>query len=79
MIVRVISQKDNGDLLCESDLGVIAVDPFVGCAINTDDIIVTGLSMIGKQYNMAEYWRNTSVPECYLCRHFDEIPEGPKQ
>jgi hypothetical protein len=83
MIVRVISQKENGDLLCESHLlGVIAVDPFVGCAIDTDDVIGSGAAMVGKRYNMAEYWLNTCVPECYLCHYFDEIPElseGPKE
>jgi hypothetical protein len=81
MIVHVIAQKPNGDLVCDSAAGRICIDPFVGCAVESEDCMADGAKMIGSRFVMSDYFMS-SIGDTYLCHRFtpcDGMPNAKDQ
>lgn len=76
MIIHVLSQEANGDLLCDSPEGRIWVDPFVTCAVETDDCIAAGRDMIGRRYHMGDYFLSGGS-KTYLCNRWTPLTGPP--
>ena len=74
LIVKVIGFTTHHgirwDVVCESNMGDIQVDPWVGCALPP----MTELekeSMVGKTYRMSDYWQKSSGT--WLCNKFEQL------
>ena len=76
MIVHVISQQPNGDLVCDSSEGRICVDPFVGCAVESEDCLYDGSKMIGRRFVMGDYFMARDGAT-YLCHRFTPCEDRP--
>jgi hypothetical protein len=77
MKVKVLSYSpERHEITCDMNGTRITVDPFVSCAIDTGqdkDWKAIGFSLVGKEYDMEEYFIYSGGIRIYLPGYFKEI------